>query len=74
MIRYVDVGGKVCGDVEVSGLTGAIQGQEQGQLGRWTMDDGRWEWLDSGLALSSVVYRLWSLTDFELTLTGLILA
>jgi hypothetical protein len=30
------------------------------------MDDR--EWLDSGLALSSIVYRLWSLSHFELTL------
>jgi hypothetical protein len=30
------------------------------------MDDR--EWLDSGLALSSVVYRLWSLSDFDFTL------
>jgi hypothetical protein len=34
--------------------------------GRWTMDDR--EWLDSRLALSSVVYRLWSVSDFDLTL------
>jgi hypothetical protein len=30
------------------------------------MDDR--DWLDSRLALSSVVYRLWSLSHFDLTL------